>query len=162
MNQPFQLFDSLVKSKLSWLLPKEIKFDTPKILSLSTRQFSEVGLHEWMPFVIFCARSCKRSQLPLLGWFLSRGWFMLCITMEVEPTAAKQYKCYYCCMCKITGERWWRIKSIFASFPSWPEDHVSNLVVYAQSTITVLSRQKKIMSAWKKAFLGQNNWSMSN
>ena len=46
MNQPFQLFDSLVKSKLSWLLPKEIKFDTPKILSLSTRQFSEVGLHE--------------------------------------------------------------------------------------------------------------------
>ena len=25
-------------------------------------RFSEAGLHEWMPFVIFRARSCKRSQ----------------------------------------------------------------------------------------------------
>ena len=25
-------------------------------------QFSEAGLHEWMPFVIFCARSCERLQ----------------------------------------------------------------------------------------------------
>ena len=25
---------------------------------------------------------------------------MLCITMEAEPTIAKQYKCHYCCVCK--------------------------------------------------------------
>ena len=25
-------------------------------------QFSEAGLHEWMPFVIFYARSCERLQ----------------------------------------------------------------------------------------------------
>jgi len=26
---------------------------------------------------------------------------MLCITMEVEPRIAEQYKCEYCCSCKI-------------------------------------------------------------
>ena len=25
---------------------------------------------------------------------------MLCITVEVEPRIAKQYKCQYCCSCK--------------------------------------------------------------
>ena len=45
--------------------------------------FSEAGLHKWMPFIIFRARSCERSQLWQLGWFLSRHWFTLCITMEV-------------------------------------------------------------------------------
>ena len=44
-------------------------------------QFSEAGFHQWMPFVIFHAKSHKSSQLPLLGWFLSRRWFMLCLTM---------------------------------------------------------------------------------
>ena len=46
-------------------------------------RFSEAGLHEWMPFVMFHARSCERSQLSLPGWFLSMYWFMLCTTMEI-------------------------------------------------------------------------------
>ena len=28
----------------------------------SIGRFSEAGLHEWMPFVIFCTRSCERLQ----------------------------------------------------------------------------------------------------
>ena len=39
-----------------------------------------------------------RSALP--GRFLSRRCFTLCITVEVEPRIAKQYKCQYCCSCK--------------------------------------------------------------
>ena len=31
--------------------------------------FSEAGLHEWMPFVIFHAKSCDRSQHPLRANF---------------------------------------------------------------------------------------------
>ena len=25
---------------------------------------------------------------------------MLCVTMEIEPRIAKQYKCHHCCSCK--------------------------------------------------------------
>jgi len=57
------------------------------------------------PFVILSERSCERSQLPLLGQFLSRRWFMLCITMKIEPRIAKQYKCHYCCVCKNYREK---------------------------------------------------------
>ena len=64
-----------------------------------TGQFSEAGLRKWMPFVIFHTRSCERSQSHP-GWFPSRRCFMLCITMEVEPRTAKQYKCHHCCSCK--------------------------------------------------------------
>ena len=38
--------------------------------------------------------------MSLPGRFLSRRHFMLCITVEVEPRIAKQYKCQYCCSCK--------------------------------------------------------------
>ena len=63
-----------------------------------------------MPFVIFRARSRERSQ-SLPGQFLSRRCFTLCITMEVEPRIAKQYKCHHSVLQlqKITGEeggRW--------------------------------------------------------
>ena len=54
--------------------------------------FTEAALHKWMPFVIFHARSRERSQLPLPGRFLSRHWFTLCTTMEVEPRLVKQLK----------------------------------------------------------------------
>ena len=63
-------------------------------------QFSEALLHKWMPFVIFHTRSHERLQLPLLGQFLSRSCFALCVTMEVECRLAKLYKCHYCCICK--------------------------------------------------------------
>ena len=38
--------------------------------------------------------------MSLPGRFLSRCCFTLCITMEVEPRIAKQYKCHHCCRCK--------------------------------------------------------------
>ena len=60
----------------------------PTKIVLPIGQFSQAGLHEWMPFIIFHARSRKRLQLPLPGWFLSRHWFTLCVTMEVEPRIA--------------------------------------------------------------------------
>ena len=50
-----------------------------------------------------CNFSCKKSReviASLPGQFLSRRCFMLCITMEVEPRIAKQYKCHHCCSCK--------------------------------------------------------------
>ena len=62
----------------------------------SIGQFSEAGLLEWMRFVIFRARS--RSAIP--GRFQSRRCFTQCITVEVEPRIAKQYKRQYCCSCK--------------------------------------------------------------
>ena len=63
-----------------------------------------------------------RSALP--GRFLSRRCFTLCITVEVEPRIAKQYKCQHYCSCKnyrgkgMEGGE----KSVFASFFGWPED----------------------------------------
>ena len=50
-----------------------------------------------------CNLSHKKSQevtVSLPGQFLSRRCFMLCITMEVEPRIAKQYKCHHSCSCK--------------------------------------------------------------
>ena len=38
-----------------------------------------------------------RGRSALLGRFLSRRCFMLCITVEAEPRIVKQYKCQYCC-----------------------------------------------------------------
>ena len=67
------------------------------ILGHPVRRFREAGLHEWMPFVIFKSWEVATS---FLGRFLSSCCFMLCITMEVEPRIAKQYKCHHCCSCK--------------------------------------------------------------
>ena len=50
--------------------------------------------------VIFRARSRERSHRHFWVEFLSRRCFTLCITMEVEPRIAKQYKCHHCCSCK--------------------------------------------------------------
>ena len=89
--------------------------------AMTIGRFSEAGLLEWMHFVIFRAR----SRSALLGRFLSRRCFMLCITVEVEPRIAKQYKCQYCRSCKNyrgKGNEGGK-KSVFASFFGWPEDH---------------------------------------
>ena len=45
----------------------------------------------------------KSREVAASLWrrFLSRRCFTLCITMEVEPRIAKQYKCHHCCSCKI-------------------------------------------------------------
>ena len=53
-----------------------------------------------------CNLSRKKSRevaASLPGRFLSRRCFTLCITMEVEPRIAKQYKCHHCCSCKNYG-----------------------------------------------------------
>ena len=74
-----------------------------------------------------CTLSRKKSRevaASPLGRFLSRRCFKLCITMEVEPKIAKQYKCHHCCSCKNyrgKGGGGWE-KSVFASFFGWPED----------------------------------------
>ena len=50
-----------------------------------------------------CNLSCKKSRevaASLPGRYLSRRCFTLCITMEVEPRVAKQYKCHHCYICK--------------------------------------------------------------
>ena len=50
-----------------------------------------------------CNLSRKKSRevaASLPGRFLSRRCFTLCITMEVEPRIAKQYKYQYCCSYK--------------------------------------------------------------
>ena len=50
-----------------------------------------------------CNLSRKKSRevaASLPGRFLSRCCFTLCITMEVQPRFAKQYKCHHCCSCK--------------------------------------------------------------
>ena len=86
-------------------------------------RFSEAGLHKWMPFVIFHARSHKRLQLSLPGQFLSRRWFMLCITIEVELELWSSTNATAVADAKITGERWWRVeKCVFTLFFGWPEN----------------------------------------
>ena len=74
-----------------------------------------------------------RSALP--GRFLSRHFFTtLCITMEVEPRIAKQYKCQYCCSCKNYrgkvmeggGGGGGGGKSVFASFQVLAEQKIAS------------------------------------
>ena len=52
-------------------------------------------------------KKSREVAVSLLGRFLSRRCFTLCITMEVEPRIAKQYKCHHCCNCKksVPGKR---------------------------------------------------------
>ena len=58
----------------------------------------------WFAWVnALCNLSHKKSQevaASLLGWFLSRHCFTLCITTEAEPRIAKQDKCHHCWSCK--------------------------------------------------------------
>ena len=77
-----------------------------------------------------CHLSRKKSRevaASLPGRFLSRRCFTLCITMEVAPRIAKQYKCHHCCSCKnYRGKGMEGGKKVFAPFIfiflSWPED----------------------------------------
>ena len=73
-------------------------------LSLVFRQFYWAVQCSWFAQVnAFRNLSCKKLRevaVSLLGQFLSRSCFTLCITMEVEPRIAKQYKCHHCCSCR--------------------------------------------------------------
>ena len=57
---------------------------------------------------------------------------MLCITREVEPRIAKQYKCQHCCCCK---NYWGMEGGIKVSLHRFLAD-------------------QKIVSSWKKCVLG--------
>ena len=53
-----------------------------------------------MRFVtISFAQEVARGRSALPGRFRSKRCFTLCITVDVEPRIAKQYKCQYCCSC---------------------------------------------------------------
>ena len=73
-----------------------------------------------------CNLLCKKSRevaASLLGWFVGRCCFTLCITMEIEPIIAKQYKCHHCCRCKnYWGKGMEGGKKVSALFFGWPED----------------------------------------
>jgi len=63
----------------------------------------------WFAWVnALCNLSCKKLRevaASLPGQFVSRCCFTLCITMEVEPRFAKQYKCHHCYICKNYREK---------------------------------------------------------
>ena len=63
----------------------------------------------WFAWVnVLCNLSRKMSRevaASLLGRFLCRHCFMLCIKMEAEPRIVKQYKCHHCCSCKNYQEK---------------------------------------------------------
>ena len=50
-----------------------------------------------MPFCNHLRKKSREVAASLLGQFLSRHCFTLCITVEVEPRIVKQYKCCHCC-----------------------------------------------------------------
>ena len=92
----------------------------------------------WFAWVnALCNLSHKKSQevaASLLGWFLSRRCFTLCITTEAEPRIAKQDKCHHCCSCKsYQGKGMEGGKKV-----SWHR----------------FSADQKIASSWKKCVLG--------
>ena len=64
----------------------------------------------WLFSIIFLEGSCKRSQLPLLGEFLSRHCFMMCTAMEVEHRELQSNRnATTVVFTRTTGERWWRM-----------------------------------------------------
>ena len=81
------------------------------------------GICEEIPI----AQEIARGHSALQGRFLGRRCFTLCITVEVEPRVAKQYKFQYCC-----GSKNYRGKGMECGkkvsfrrffFFCWPEDH---------------------------------------
>ena len=112
--------------QIQWLTsPRNwTNYEQPVARIRTLGQFSETGLHEWMPWVIFHTVSHERLQVPLVGWFLSRRWVILCMIVEAEPRTAKLYKCYHCCVGKNYKGKVMEDggKSVFASFLGWSED----------------------------------------
>ena len=96
---------------------------------------------QWSRFArvnALCNLSRKKSRevaVSLPGRFLSRRCFMLCITMEVEPRIAKQYKCHHYCSCKnyrgkgmevekkVSLRRFWLTRRPASSWKKWVLGH---------------------------------------
>ena len=79
-------------------------------------------------------KKLREVAVSLPGRFLSRHCFTLCITMELEPRSAKQYKCHHCCSCKN-----YRGKGMEGEKKVWLRCFLAN---------------QKIASSWKKCILG--------
>ena len=93
------------------------------ILMVSVDVKHPVYLLQWSWFArvnALCNISRKKSRevaASLPGRFLSRRCLTLCITMEVKPRIAKQYKCHHWCSCKNYWEKGMEGgKNAFASF----------------------------------------------
>ena len=69
----------------------------------------------------------------LLGQFLSRCCFMLCITVEVDPRITKQDKCHLCCSCKNYQGK---------GMEGWKKVSLHHFLA-----------DQKIVSSWKKCIL---------
>ena len=77
----------------------------------------------------FSRKKSREVTASLPGRFLSRRCFTLCLTVEVEPSIAKQYKCHHCCSCKNywgkgmeRGKKWLCVVLFFVFVFCWPED----------------------------------------
>ena len=92
----------------------------------------------WFARVNALRNLSRKKSREVAASLLSRRCFTLCITMEVEPRIAKQYKCHHCCSCKN-----YRGKGMEGG----------NFCVFASF---FLADQKIASSAWKKCVLRQH------
>ena len=84
---------------------EDIFFSSPD-LTFSSILCGYIGLFS----IIFLEGSCKRSQLPVLGQFLSRHCFMMCTAMEAEHRELQSSRnANTVVFARTTGERWWRM-----------------------------------------------------
>ena len=92
--------------------------------TFDTGRFSEAGLHEQMPFVIFRARSGEWSQRHFRADFWA-GIASHCVQQwKLNLELRGSTNATTVAVAKITRERGWRVeKSVFASILGWPEDH---------------------------------------
>ena len=96
-----------------------------KMAALKPPLLAEATVEEKMPiYTDWPTQSgMPPEQLSLPGQFLSRRWFMLCITIEVELELWSSTNATAVADAKITGERWWRVeKCVFTLFFGWPEN----------------------------------------
>ena len=66
----------------------------------SVGRFSGAGFARVNAHCNLSRKKSRKVAASLPGGFLSTRCSTLCITMEVEPRIAKQYKCHSCCSCK--------------------------------------------------------------
>ena len=82
------------------------------IVVTSIGRFSEAGLHEWMPFVIFHVRSHKRSQCHFRADFWV-GVASRCVYQwKLNLALWSSTNATTVAVAKITGERGWRVEKM--------------------------------------------------
>ena len=84
-------------------LQQKIRLEVHRVLGSAWPAYWAVQWRWFAQVNALCNLLCKKSRevtASLLGRFLSWRYFMLCITMEVEPRIAKQHKCHHGYSCK--------------------------------------------------------------